>query len=211
MSAPSSLWVLLTSTVTIAIVHALAPDHWVPFVSIGRAQKWSPAKLFWVTLLAGMGHVGSSILIGVAGLLLGFSLVSLEGIESQRGEVAGLLLIGFGLAYAVWGFKRARHRHHHEVDPQKSLTLWTLFAIFVLGPCEPLIPLMFAGAALDWSAVITVTTVFGLITLAMMTGQTLLAYFGTGLTRMPSLEHYGHAIAGLVIAFTGGMVMFFGI
>lgn len=211
MSAPLSLWVLLTSTVTIAIVHALAPDHWVPFVSIGRAQKWSTAKLIWITFLAGLGHVGSSILIGVVGLLLGFSLVHLEGIESQRGEVAGLLLIGFGLAYAIWGFKHARHHHHHEVDPKKSLTLWTLFAIFVLGPCEPLIPLMFAGAALGWGAVITVTAVFGLITLVMMIGQTLLAYYGLGLARIKHLEHYGHAIAGVVIAFTGGMVMFFGI
>ncbi len=34
-----SLSVLLMSTLTIGVVHALAPDHWVPFVSVGRAQK----------------------------------------------------------------------------------------------------------------------------------------------------------------------------
>ncbi|MDZ7344181.1 MAG: hypothetical protein ONA90_06665 [candidate division KSB1 bacterium] len=211
MSNPTSLGVLLASTVTIGFVHALAPDHWVPFVSIGRAQKWSKAKLVWVTLLAGIGHVGSSIVIGTIGLLLGFSLTHLESVESQRAQVAGLLLIGFGLAYAIWGIKQVRHHHHHEIDPKRSVTLWTLFAVFVLGPCEPLIPLMFVGAAQGWMAVALVSALFGVVTLIMMIGQALLVYTGVGLVRFKRVEHYSHAIAGFVISLTGGMVMLFGI
>ena len=211
MSQLSSLWLLLTSTATIGVVHALAPDHWVPFVGIGKAQNWSKPKLAWVTFLSGIGHVGSSIVIGSIGLLLGFSLTSLEGLESQRAQVAGLLLIGFGLAYAIWGLKQVRHHHHKQFDAKRSVTLWTLIAIFVLGPCEPLIPLMFISATHGWLTVALVSGLFGVVTLIMMVGQVLLAYSGISMVRLAKLEHYNHAIAGLVIAATGGMVMFLGI
>jgi sulfite exporter TauE/SafE len=211
MSNLTSVWVLLVSTATIGFVHALAPDHWVPFVSIGRAQKWSKAKLAWITLFSGIGHVGSSIVIGTVGLILGFGLTHLESIESQRAQVAGLLLIGFGLAYAIWGLKQVRHHHHRHPDPKRSVTVWTLFAIFVLGPCEPLIPLMFVGAAQGWMAVALVSALFSVVTLLMMIGQTLLVYSGISLAGLGKLDHYSHAIAGLVIAVTGGMVMLLGI
>jgi len=206
-----SLSVLLVSTLTVAFVHALAPDHWVPFVSIGRSNKWTKSKLTWITLLSGIGHVGSSIVIGAIGLALGFGLTSLNGIESQRGELAGLLLIGFGLAYAVWGLKHVRQHHHAGGKHNKTVTVWALIAIFVLGPCEPLIPLMFLSATHGWTAVVLVTVTFSIVTLVMMVGQSLLAYAGLSLVRFHKLEHYSHAMAGLVIAATGGMVMFIGI
>lgn len=211
MTNIASLSVLLGSTLTIGVVHALAPDHWVPFVSIGKAQNWSKTKLVWITFVSGIGHVGSSVVIGAIGLILGFSLSSLKSIESQRAEVAGLLLVGFGLAYAIWGLKHMRHDHHHKIDAKRSVTIWTMIAIFVLGPCEPLIPLMFISAAHGWTAVWLVSAVFSLVTLMMMVGQALLAYVGINLMRLHKLEHYTHAAAGLVIALTGGMVMLLGI
>lgn len=206
-----SLSILMISTLTIGVVHALAPDHWVPFVSIGRAQNWSKKKLAWITFVCGIGHVGSSVVIGVIGLILGFSLASLKGVESQRALIAGLLLIGFGLAYAIWGLKHIRHHHHHHIDAKRSVTIWTIIAIFVLGPCEPLIPLMFLSAAHGWTVVWLVSLVFGAVTLLMMIGQALLAYVGISLVYFHKMEHYSHVLAGLVIAITGGMVMFLGI
>ncbi|HHM24349.1 MAG TPA: hypothetical protein ENJ23_04830, partial [Bacteroidetes bacterium] len=176
----TSLSLLLGSTLTIGILHSLAPDHWVPFVSIGRAQKWSKSKLVMITFLSGIGHVGSSIVIGMIGLLLGFGLSHLEGIESQRGEIAGLLLIGFGTAYALWGIKHARQHHHKPIDPKKTVTVWMMIAIFVLGPCAPLIPLMFVAAAQGWHAVLLVSALFSAVTILMMVGQALLGYIGVG-------------------------------
>jgi len=208
----TSLSVLIFSTITIAFVHTLAPDHWVPFVSIGRAQKWSKTKLVWVTLLGGIGHVGSSIVIGCIGLALGFSLSGLNVMESQRAEVAGLLLIGFGIAYAVWGLKQVSKHKHHHFDAKHTVTLWALIAIFVLGPCEPLIPLMFISAAHGWQAVIWIITIFSAITIAMMVGQALLVYLGISIFKFARISHhYSHAFAGLVIALTGVMVLFMGI
>ncbi|MFH0860734.1 MAG: hypothetical protein V1921_05995 [Candidatus Altiarchaeota archaeon] len=203
--------VLLLSTATIAFLHALAPDHWMPFAMIAKAQRWSNRKLSIVTFLCGLGHVGSSILIGAVGLMLGFSLTQVHGTESSRGEVALLLLIGFGAAYALWGLKHAREHHHMEVDNRKTVTFWALFTIFVFGPCEPLIPLMFLAVQFGWYGILSVGMVFSAITISMMEVQSVLAYSGAKLFWPHSIERYSHAMAGAVIAFTGVFVWVMGI
>ncbi|MFQ5494587.1 MAG: hypothetical protein ACE5EX_04325 [Phycisphaerae bacterium] len=110
--------VLCVSAAGIGFVHTLlGPDHYVPFVAMSRAGGWSLKKTLLVTVLCGIGHVGSSVVIGLAGIGFGLALFKLEAIERFRGEVAGWLLIAFGLAYAVWGLRRAHrgmpHTHWH--------------------------------------------------------------------------------------------------
>ena len=202
MTAPFST--LIISTISIAIVHSLAPDHWLPFVMIGKAQKWTKARHVWITTVSGIGHVGSSVILGSIGILLGMATIHLQGIEATRGQVGVLLLIGFGLAYTLWGLKRAKH-HHHSLDlsEKKVVTLWTLFAVFVLGPCEPLIPLMFLATGFGVSGIVIVSVVFGIVTLMMMVGQVLLGMSGIQLIKHELAERYSHAMAGAVIALTG--------
>lgn len=204
--------VLLISAGSIALVHALAPDHWIPFVSIGRARGWSVQKLVGVSVVSGVGHVVSSIALGFVGLLLGLGLSSLESAEGTRATIAGLALITFGIVYAGWGLYRA-NRHTHDVPVGRSVTIWTLVAVFVLGPCEPLIPLMFASAAHGWGTVVAVTALFAVITIAMMAVQSVVVFLGLNL--VPGLEEfshrYGHAMAGAVIVLTGLAVMALGI
>lgn len=206
---------LLLSTMSIAFIHALAPDHWMPFAVIGKAQKWSKAKLMLMTFVSGIGHVGSSILVGAIGILLGFSLSKLTAAESHRGEIALWLLIGFGIAYTIWGIKKARNYKHEHMDPalmkSKTVTLWTLFAIFVLGPCEPLIPLMFLATDYGWAGIFMTSLVFSVVTIFMMLAQSILAFAGIQLIRHDIAERYSHAFAGFVIFLTGAFVMLLGI
>ena len=203
MFMPNSLWILIVSTLSIAFLHALAPDHWMPFAAIGRAQKWSKLKLLWVTFISGLGHVGISIAFSIIGILLGFSLTKLKGLEGHRGEVALWLLIGFGLAYMVWGIKKAKDHHHDHPDADqlkaKTVALWTMFAIIVLGPCEPLIPLVFLGYNYGWTGVVIVSVVFSMVTIIMMLAQSLLAFEGIQLIKSSLVERYSHAFAGFVI------------
>ncbi|MCI0407221.1 MAG: hypothetical protein L0191_01440, partial [Acidobacteria bacterium] len=156
----ASYLLLVSSAASVAFVHALAPDHWMPFVMIGRAQQWSRARLIGVSLLGSLGHIGSSLFLGAAGILAGAALISLEGFEASRGQGAILLLIGFGVAYAVWGLKHAGEHHHHHhalaIDEarRRTITVWSLVAIIVLGPCEPLIPLLFLATKFGWSGLV---------------------------------------------------------
>lgn len=211
----NSLWILLASTASIAFLHALAPDHWMPFVAISRAQNWSKVRLFWMTLISGVGHVGISILFSAVGILLGFSLSKLEGIEGQRGQIALWLLIGFGLAYMIWGVKKAKEHKHKEIDKnilkKKTVAVWTLFAVFILGPCEPLIPLAFLGYNYGFFGILLVSLVFSVITIVMMLAQTFLAVLGVQWIKNDVAERYSHALAGMVIALTGIFVLNMGI
>lgn len=204
---------LILSAVGIGFVHSLAPDHWLPFASIAKAQGWSRQKLIMVSLLAGAAHVGSSIVLGALGIFLGLGLFHLEGAESFRGNIAGFLLIGFGAAYALWGLKHLRHNHLH-MDNAKTVTVWALIAIFIFGPCEPLIPLMFLAVQHGWYGVWLTTAAFSLITVLMIVSQSMLAFLGMGLLpgrRMVHMERWSHVMAGGIIALTGAGVMFLGI
>ena len=203
---------LLLSTLSIGFLHSLAPDHWMPFAVIGKAKKWSKTKLMTVTFVSGIGHVGSSILLGCIGILLGFSLSHMTAVEAQRSAIGLWLLIGFGVAYTLWGIKRAHDYKHEHIDTKdidkKTVTMWTLFAVFVLGPCEPLIPLMFLATEYGWAGILVASLVFSVVTIFMMMIQTMLAYFGIQLVRHDIADRYSHAFAGLVIVLTGVFIMF---
>lgn len=222
--------VLLGAAVTVALVHTiLGPDHYLPFIALSRARRWSAAKTAAITALCGVGHVGGSVVLGLVGIAAGITLQRLENIESVRGDVAAWLLVGFGLVYGAWGVVRAvrnrphthvhfhadgshhahehthakDHAHVHE-DSQRSATAWTLFIVFVLGPCEPLIPLlMYPAATQGPAATAMVAGVFGVATITTMLAVVLLSTFG--LRRLPfqTLGRYGHAIAGAVITLCG--------
>jgi len=199
----------------VAFLHALAPDHWMPFAAIGKAQKWSNLRLLWITFISGIGHVGISIVFSIIGILLGFSLSKLKSIEGHRGEIVLWLLIGFGIAYMIWGIKKAREDKNRTIDEEKlkakTVAVWTMFAIIILGPCEPLVPLVFLGYNFGWPGVIIVSIAFSIVTIIMMLTQSLLALMGIQLVKNDIAERYSHAFAGLVIALTGVFVMVVGI
>ena len=116
--SPDTLPLLLWTAATLGFVHTLiGVDHSVPFVVLGRSQRWSLRKTLSITALCGMGHVLGSVLIGTVGIGLGVALERMQWIEGLRGSIASWLLIGFGLAYATWGLVQAArgrvHRHPH--------------------------------------------------------------------------------------------------
>jgi hypothetical protein len=92
------------------------------------------------------------------------------------------------------------------------MTPWVLFIIFVLGPCEPLIPiLMYPAARGQILQVVTVSIVFGLITIGTMVGVVLGSLAGLRLLPMGNFERYTHALAGVSILFCGIAIQFLGL
>jgi len=119
------IWMLAGTAAALGLVHTvIGPDHYLPFIVIGRARNWKLQKTLGVAFLAGLGHILSSVVLGFVGIALGLAVSKLEGVESARGAVAAWLLIGFGLAYFIWGLRRAwrdkphvhPHLHDHEED-----------------------------------------------------------------------------------------------
>jgi ABC-type nickel/cobalt efflux system permease component RcnA len=120
------IWVLAGTAASLGLVHTIiGPDHYLPFIVISRARHWTLRKTLFVSFLAGLGHILSSVVLGFVGIALGIAVAKLEGVESARGEIAAWLLIGFGLAYFVWGMRWAwkgkphthAHLHGRAADP----------------------------------------------------------------------------------------------
>jgi nickel/cobalt transporter (NicO) family protein len=232
------LLALMGTAASLGFLHTLVgPDHYVPFVAMARAGKWSRTKTITITVLSGLGHVGSSVLIGALGIAFGSALAHLQWVEEIRGAVAAWLLTGFGLAYMVWGIRRAirskqhqhshahvdgeihahthshdlMHAHPHTSESSPSITPWVIFSIFVFGPCEPLIPLLMYPAAVHSTAgVALVAIVFALTTIGTMLAMVFLGLAGVELLPFPQLERYMHATAGGIIALLGLGILFLG-
>lgn len=236
----SEIILLSWTAASIGLIHtALGPDHYLPFIMMAKVRGWSMAKTTWITILCGGGHVLSSIVLGLLGVYLGAEVMKLEALEAYRGTLAAWLLIGFGFAYFIWGVHRAiknkkhshihthedgsvhehPHRHasrHAHVHDQKSsakdLTPWILFTVFVLGPCEPLIPLlMYPAAKSSMMGMYLVAGIFTVTTLVTMVSIVLLTTWGIGFAKLGKLERYTHAIAGGTICLSGLAIMFLGL
>lgn len=112
--ADNSVFALTGTAAFLGITHTLAgPDHYIPFIAMARAQGWTRRRVAIVTMLCGVGHVGSSVVIGFIGIGIGMAVGKLEWIESVRGGLAGWLLLAFGLAYMVWGLRHAMRNRSH--------------------------------------------------------------------------------------------------
>ena len=210
--------VLLWSAMTIAIVHTLAgPDHYLPFVMIGKARNWKLSRVVTLTAICGVAHVLSSVLLGFLGIQLGVFVENLIGIESVRGEWAAWSLIAFGLIYGTWGLKKVFEQkqtdsHIHTHHNSKNVTPWILFTIFVLGPCEPLIPvLMYPAMEHGIVSAMLVALIFGFFTIAIMMITVVIMFKGVQHIKFYFIEKYSHAIAGYTIFISGSAVKFLGL
>ncbi len=204
--------ILMTTAVSIGFLHTiLGPDHYLPFVAIAKARNWSGTKTCLVTVLCGLGHVLGSVILGLIGIAFGIAVYKLEAFESVRGDLAGWVLIAFGLVYFVWGLRRAYkkklHGHLPEGENRKPITIWLLFIVFVLGPCEPLIPiLMYPAAQFNFGGMVLVAIAFSVTTVVTMLGMVLLLRKGISFIPLARMERFSHALAGITILISGLMI-----
>jgi hypothetical protein len=208
---------LALAAVTVGSLHTLAPDHWIPFAALARAQRWSVGRTARVTIACGFGHVTVSAFLGLGGLLFGLRLMETFGRRMEA--LAGILLVGFGVAYAVWGLRRAAgrrlhghsHAHYDHVHDSSKTTAWSLFLLFSADPCVAVIPLLFAAAPLGTARTVGIVLLYEIATIGTMLALVLPARAGASLFRAPWLDRYGDAVAGGVIAAAGIVVAALGI
>lgn len=229
----NEIWVLTITAASIGLVHTLlGPDHYLPFIVMSKARKWSIFKTIWVTAACGIGHVGSSIVLGILGIGLGIGLNKIENVESMRGDWAAWAFLLFGVLYFAWGIRRAilnkphkhfhfhngekhvhehthdgNHDHIHDNEKVTNLTPWILFLIFVLGPCEPLVFTLIPAADFSTQGLILVISVFTIVTVLTMLTVVLLMSYGFKLVKLGKLERYTHAIAGGTVALCGILIL----
>jgi nickel/cobalt transporter (NicO) family protein len=234
----NSIALLSVTAISIGFIHTLlGPDHYLPFIVLSQAKKWSLKKTMFITFLCGIGHVMSSVVLGLIGIAVGISVTKLISVESFRGNIAAWLFIAFGLVYMIISIRnlirKKKHSHSHfHIDGEKhvhehnhhkehthihqgdtiSTTPWILFLIFVFGPCEPLIPiLMYPAAQNNISGSVIVSMLFSVATIGTMMSIVFAFRMGLNKINLKPVEKYSHLIAGAMIFFSGLAIQFLGL
>jgi hypothetical protein len=222
--------VLVAAAITIGSLHTLAPDHWVPFAALARARRWTTARVVGTTAICGLGHVTVSVLLSLLALFFGVEMLQLLGRRMEA--VASVLLVAFGLTYALFGLRRAfgrrladvhahggvahHHphvhavRHAHQDAHAGAMTTWTLFLLFCADPCVAVVPILFAAAPLGVLRTAVVVGAYEAATVATMVALVVAAGVATFGVRGRWLDVYGDAAAGAVIAAVGVAVIMIG-
>ena len=227
---PAAL-VYLTAASATAALHALIPDHWLPFVLMGRARRWSVAKTLALASASGMLHVFLAVGLGMLTYALGRG--GAEALARRIGEslevlsAGALALFGFIYGAASWQRERKHHPAHpsagtHATSPEEEshhhghllehwfkgrLTGFSLVAVIGVSPCALAFPILLAAAAsLGFSGVLMVAAGFGVVTMLTTLAITLVGVLSARRLDFPFLTRYGDLISGGLIGLVGTVV-----
>lgn len=225
----STALVLFLSSCATAIIHALIPDHWLPFVLLARSQSWSQRRLIGLVALAGFLHAG--VTGAVALLAIAVGTVPARGLMASTGRplpfFSGAVLLIFGVAYGIYAHLReARahrpvpisrgsrspdhvHAHGHLLERwfRGALSGGALVAVVGISPCALLVPVLLAAAAEGPIAFAASGIGFLVCTLLTMMGVATVAVHGMRRIDLPWFSRYGDLASGLLIAAIGLLVM----
>lgn len=219
---------LFLSSCSTAIIHALIPDHWLPFVLMARVESWSEKRVVALTGLAGVLHVLVTMLFG--GLTIAAGSGTVEGLAARTGRslgfLGGLVLVAFGVSYGLWRHSREAtvhrdrgasaagptghlHAHGHLLEHwfHGTVTARTLVLVIGISPCALLVPILFASAGEGTVAFLAAALGFALCTIGTMTGVTLFAVRGMHRIDLPFFTRYGDLISGALVAGIGLLMM----
>jgi hypothetical protein len=192
----------------VAFLHAALPTHWLPFVLVGRAQKWSTGRTLGVTLVAGVGHVGLTMLLGLALVVAGLAL------EPRLGGVFHWVIGGLMAAVGLFYVLRGRHKHALPVAGRRAYgsdraAIVALVTLLTLSPCEAFLPYYLAGMEHGWRAFLALSLVLMAATSAGMLLFTGLSLAGFRRLDLQWIERYEETILGAALILVGLAVAVF--
>ena len=226
-------YLLAGTAVATAAFHTLIPDHWLPFVLIGRARGWRARTTAAVSGVSALIHTSLSVLLGLIAIRLGHGATAALGQTLER--ASGFLLVAFGLIYAAWSWKKGGHFHpggamlhreedgpdcdghegdsapghlHYHADRQilegaAGRGAFYLAAIVGVNPCVLVLPIVLAAAQHGAGAVALVSLAYSATTIALMMGLSVAGVAGIRRFDPPGAARYMEAASGLLIAAVG--------
>ena len=203
---------VLIGSFLLSLVHASIPNHWLPMVALGRAERWTRSETLLVTAVAGLAHSASSVLLGVLVGLLGYGL-SVEH-SSFASILAPSVLVAMGVAYLVWDAVAHSHHHHgfeHRSSGGKlsklSITASLCLAMF-FSPCIEIEAYYFTAGSQGWPGILLVSLIYLGVTVLGMVLLVDLGLKGAERIRSPFLEHHEKRVTGLVLVVLGVAAFF---
>lgn len=204
------LLTLLGGGLTAAFLHAALPTHWLPFVLVARAQRWSVPRMLGAVATAGLAHIATTAVAGSLIVMAGLALN--QWVTGLLPHISAALLFILGAFYlARAGLRRPRLVSPPQTELAKpgvsdSAAFWGLVAIMALSPGEVLLPLYLSAADEGVAALGLLTLCFAIGTLAGMVLLSLIARAGASLLRLERWARYEGAILGAALIMLGLLV-----
>lgn len=210
LEQPVFLSVLGAGFVT-AFLHAALPTHWLPFVLVGRGQRWSLPQVLGAVAAAGLAHIASTAVVG--GLIVAVGLAMDQWIAGLLPWASAGLLFLFGAFYLGRAVLRAPimaggpSRALSEPTVSHAAAFWGLVVMMALSPGEVLLPIYLSQATEGPLVLAALTLVFAAGTVVGMTLFTLLARAGWSVLRLERWARYEGVVLGLALILIGLLVV----
>ncbi|NWE51546.1 hypothetical protein [Brevundimonas sp. P7753] len=194
-----------------AFLHAAMPTHWLPFVLVGRAQRWSLMRVMTVAVTAGLAHIASTALVG--SLIVAAGLALNAWIGGLLPHLSAALLFIFGAFYlARASLQKPITATGPEAEvPEPAVSdraaFWGLVLMMAVTPGEVLLPIYLSSATEGVTALGLLTLSFAAGTVLGMTLLSALASAGYSILRLERWARYEGAILGISLIVIGLLVM----
>jgi hypothetical protein len=193
-----------------AFLHAALPTHWLPFVLVGRAQRWTLARVLGAVAAAGAAHIASTAVVG--SLIIAAGLALEQWVSGFLPHLSAILLFLFGAFYLV---KSALRRPVMAGGPALELAeptvghgaaFWGLVAMLAVSPGEVLLPIYMSSAQEGLAALALLTAAFLAGTVLGLGLYPALARAGGSVLRLERWARYEGAVLGFALIGLGLLV-----
>jgi len=191
------LKILLGASV-VGLVHGLLPNHWLPFILVGRAQKWPTRTVAFIILGAGVAHVAIAGAIAMVAMFLGMTFLKSLSSISHTFQVA--VLGFFGAILVLLDIMSIGAHHHGKIDEKRisdSAAVTFLVLSLALSPCETLLPVYISFIpACNPMKLLALVVLTGTITVLTMLFLAMLAWWGIMRWKLGFLSRHERVVVG---------------
>lgn len=195
---------IIIGSLALSIIHAMIPNHWLPFVVIGKSERWSITQTIGGTAIAGFFHIISSIMVGILIGWAGYTLfLSYEPIIRI---IAPAVLMAIGVIFLYLDLKKGQNHHHHleELGEKKNNAsyrsiVFSLSVAMFFSPCVDLEAYYFTAGTFGWNAIIIVSVIYLIVTVNAMMAMVYFGWKGLHKLNLHFLEHHEKLVSGIVL------------
>lgn len=191
----------------VSLVHGLLPNHWLPFVLVGRVQGWTTRTMLSVLVAAGAAHTAVAGAVALALLLAGVAVQDV--IRPAAHVLPGVILGAAGAFFLVLDRLSRRHHHHdmheaHRSGMSDATAVVTLILSLALSPCEAMIPVFLSAVPRgDPVLLLGMVVLSGAATVATMAVLALAAWRGARRLDFGRFAHLERSIIGILLVAMG--------
>jgi hypothetical protein len=196
----------IVATILLALIHGSIPNHWLPFIALSRAEKWSTKKLIMIISIGAIFHSLSTAILGFFISYFGYYISSISQLEKI---LPTFFMVFFGMIYLI-----IDHQEHYN-DPLKKKSINPIFSVMLLylgmffSPCLEIEAIYFSVGRYGLTSFVLISLIYTIITLVSMLTFSYLAYKGL-LKYFPKiLEKYEKRMIGLVLIILGIFSFYF--